>query len=142
MSEFVVDASVAVCWFVREAATEKANRLIASSGDLVAPSLMLLEFANTLWKKARRGEIGGDVVDAGLREIRRFVPQIFDDAALAAPALALARELDHPVYDCVYLALARQRNAPLITLDERLTTRLAGTRHQRDAVLLADWEER
>ena len=76
-----------------------------------------------------------------MREIRRFVPQIFEDAALAAPALELARELGHPVYDCVYLALARRRNAPLITLDRKLTARLAGTRYEGDAILLADWGE-
>ena len=140
MSEFVVDASVALCWFVREAETEKANRLILSTIDLVAPSLMLVELANGLWNKIRRGVIPVALAEDGMREIRRFVPQIVDDAALAAPALALARELDHPVYDCVYLALARRRNAPLVTLDQRMTKRLAGTRYHGDAVLLADWK--
>ena len=139
MSEIVVDASVALCWFVREPATDKANRLILTSVDLVAPSLMLIELANGLWNKTRHGEIRADLAEAGMREIRRFVPQIFDDADLAAPALALARELDHPVYDCIYLVLARRRNAPLVTLDRRLTTRVAGTRYRSDAVLLADW---
>ena len=139
MSEIVVDASVAVCWFAREAETERANRLIAAANALVAPSLLLLEVAGVLWKKVRRGEMDGDVAGAGLREIRRFVPQIVDDAELADAALALARELDHPVYDCVYLSLARRRNAPLVTLDRTFTARLAGTRYRDDAVLLADW---
>ncbi len=74
-----------------------------------------------------------------MREVRRFVPQIFDDADLARTALAIAIELDHPVYDCIYLALARRRGAPLVTLDRRLTARLAGTRYRDDAVHLADW---
>ena len=139
MSEPVVDASVAFCWFVREPETETANRLIRATTELVAPSLMLVELANGSWNKLRRREIEADVADAGLREIRRFVPQIFDDAALAA--LALARELEHPVYDCVYLALARRRDAPLVTLDQKFTARLAGTRYQGDAVLLADWAQ-
>jgi predicted nucleic acid-binding protein len=67
------------------------------------------------------------------------VPLIFDDADLTQPAMAIARDLDHPVYDCVYLALARRRHAPLVTLDRRLTARLADTAYQCDAVLLADW---
>ncbi len=139
MSEIIVDASVAVCWFAREAATEKANRLIGATADLVAPALMLVELANGLWNKTRRGEISADLAEASMREVRRFVPQIVDDADLAWAALGLARELDHPVYDCVYLALARQRGAPFITLDRVFTTRLAGTRYRSDAVLLADW---
>ena len=141
MSEVVVDAGVAVCWFAREAETERANRLIAAADALVAPSLLMLEVANALWKKVRRGEMDGDVAGAALREIRRFVPQIVDVAELADAALALARELDHPAYDCVYLALARRLSAPLVTLDRSFTARLAGTRYRNDAVLLADWAQ-
>jgi predicted nucleic acid-binding protein len=35
-------------------------------------------------------------------------------------ALALACHLDHPVYDCLYLALARREAAQLLTADQRL----------------------
>ena len=35
-------------------------------------------------------------------------------------ALQLAADLKHPIYDCFYLALARQQRAPLITADKRL----------------------
>jgi predicted nucleic acid-binding protein len=91
VSEVVIDASVAICWFVREAATERANGLIAATTNLVAPSLMLAELANTLWKKTRRGEIRADLAEAGLREIRRFVPQIVELPDLISPAFALAR---------------------------------------------------
>jgi predicted nucleic acid-binding protein len=40
--------------------------------------------------------------------------------------LALACHLDHPVYDCLYLALARREAAILLTDDQRLQ-RLAAT---------------
>jgi predicted nucleic acid-binding protein len=48
---------------------------------------------------------------------------------LAARAAALARKLDHPVYDCLYLALAEAEGAPLVTADRRflpLARRTAG----------------
>jgi len=41
-------------------------------------------------------------------------------SALLRPAARLAIELGHPVYDCVYLALAASRAASLATADERL----------------------
>jgi predicted nucleic acid-binding protein len=51
------------------------------------------------------------------------------DHHLVAPdrALAIAIELRHPVYDCFYLALAERNTSPLVTADERLIHRCAGT---------------
>ncbi len=140
MSEIVVDASVALCWFATEKETAFANRLIAAGVDLVAPSLMLVELANGLWKKTRRGEMTADLAASGLREIWRFVPQIVDVFDLAEPAMALARELDHSVHDCVYLALARRRGAPLFASDQKLVARIASTRYRNDVVRLIDWK--
>jgi len=40
----------------------------------------------------------------------------------------MAQQLAHPVYDCVYLALAERERATLITADERLLGRLEGRR--------------
>jgi len=39
---------------------------------------------------------------------------------LAVPALTIAHDLDHPIYDCFYLALAERERAPLISADKRL----------------------
>jgi len=49
---------------------------------------------------------------------------------LSARAFALAHELDHPVYDCVYLALAEVEDARLVTADRRLLARLRGSAWQ------------
>ncbi len=38
---------------------------------------------------------------------------------LAASAVRLAVDLDHPVYDCFYLALAIQEQYPVVTADAR-----------------------
>ncbi len=38
----------------------------------------------------------------------------------------LSFDLDHPIYDCIYLALARQRRLPLITADKRFISKLDG----------------
>ena len=139
MSEVVVDASVALCWFAREAATPAANRLIGSRANLTAPSLLLAEVANGLWKKARRGEMSADLANAAMKEIHRFIPQIIELSDLTAPALELAREIDHSVYDCYYLVLARRRGVPLVTLDHALLASAAKGGHARFAMHLTDW---
>ncbi|MGO8842841.1 MAG: type II toxin-antitoxin system VapC family toxin [Methyloceanibacter sp.] len=40
------------------------------------------------------------------------------------PATRIAIELDHPAYDCIYLALAAERDCPFVTADERLLRKL------------------
>jgi predicted nucleic acid-binding protein len=55
--KLTVDASIAVKWFVAEPLREEARRLLAHRLHLHAPEILLSEFANTIWKKVRRGEI-------------------------------------------------------------------------------------
>jgi len=49
-----------------------------------------------------------------------LVDVIEPDRHLQVEALALVCHLDHPVYDCLYLALARREAAVLLTADQRL----------------------
>jgi predicted nucleic acid-binding protein len=42
------------------------------------------------------------------------------NTACRSNAVALSRQLQHPAYDCFYLALSRRLDAPLITADKRL----------------------
>ena len=42
------------------------------------------------------------------------------ELCLQAEALALATHLDHPVYDCLYLVLARREVATLLSADQKL----------------------
>ncbi len=63
-----------------------------------------------------------------------------DDESVAADALCIALELDQPISDCMYLALARRIGAVLVTADARFVNALAGTEYRSDAILLADFE--
>jgi predicted nucleic acid-binding protein len=47
---------------------------------------------------------------------------------LAGRAFEIAAELRHPVYDCLYVALAEREGATLVTADRHLIGRLAGSR--------------
>ena len=48
-----------------------------------------------------------------------------DDVSLVPEALRLGNLLDHPVYDCVYLALAIVVDAPVVTADCRFAAAAA-----------------
>ena len=65
MKLFVVDASVAVKWYVPEEHSEIALLLLDDTFSRIVPRLFFSEFGNILWKKFTRGEISReDVTDA------------------------------------------------------------------------------
>ena len=98
-----------------------AEALLAD--DLIAPDLLYAEVPNTLWKKQLRGEMDAATTQIGARWLLQVPLQVHDSASLLADALALALQLQHPAYDCFYLALARRVDAPLVTADRRLHAR-------------------
>ena len=133
----VVDASVAVKWVVPESGSDRA-RLLAQA-KLEAPDLLFVECANILWKKVRLGHLTRREAADCLRLLLAMPVALVASRELLDSALRLSLELDHPVYDCLYLALALQRRFPLVTADEKLAK---AARKQRSlaasVVLLSD----
>jgi predicted nucleic acid-binding protein len=134
----VIDASVALKWFVEEVDSARARELVAADEPLIAPDLIVAEACNAAWRLARRGEI----VPAQAGVIAADLPGAFAElvplSQLGVAATALAQELDHPVYDCFYLALAIARDTVMVTADDRLIGRLRGSPHAARAVTLQD----
>ena len=135
----VVDASVAVKWLISEDGSDDARGLAAGGEDLHAPRLMASEVANALWRKARLGEIERGDAGAMLAWVPEMPVHWDADETVCADAVRLALALDHPVYDCVYLALAHRIGAVMVTADRRLVTSLAPTEHGEAVVTLADY---
>ena len=118
MSVFIVDPSVAIKWVVAEAGTHEALALFGNR--LAAPTLWRAECANILWKKVKRGELQADeALIAGRLLANAAVEPCLPEPELAE-ILQFALAIDHPAYDCVYLAAAKSLNAPLVTADDRL----------------------
>ena len=123
MRTLVVDASIAVKWVVEEEGTAQALRLLKRS-RLIAPELLLAECANILWKKVRRDELSNEEALLAARLLQSADLELASTRSLMEPATRIAIELDHPAYDCVYLALAAERDCPFVTADERLLGKL------------------
>ncbi|HXU98933.1 MAG TPA: type II toxin-antitoxin system VapC family toxin, partial [Caulobacteraceae bacterium] len=113
----VIDASVALKWVLDEPGREAADALLEE--ELIAPSLWLLEAANALWRRAGRGEITAEGAKERLTELYNapVTTTPIENDLPAAMNLALA--LGHPVYDCLYLALAIRENTHVVTADVR-----------------------
>ncbi len=125
----VVDASVCLKWHVPEAGSEAARAILHGGASLVAPEILVAEVANALWQKARRTDLTAarclEIVDSvAVNAPIRFTPSV----RLAPGALEIALAQTHPVYDCLYLALAGTLGVPLVTADQRLHAAVRGSR--------------
>ncbi len=123
----VVDASVACKWLVEEVGSSEAAKLLAGNEGLIAPDLVIPEVCNALWRKSRAGEIASALARELVDGITGFFDDLVPSAGLAARSFAIAEFLDHPVYDCFYLALGEHADTRLVTADARLLNRLAET---------------
>ena len=97
---------------------------------------MAADLGNALWRKARQGEINQGDTGTSAAYLSRAPIQWADDPALAGEAVRLALALNHPVYGCFYLALARRVGAVVVTADAHFFNALAGTEHAGAVVLL------
>lgn len=135
----VVDASVAVKWVVSEADSELAATL--RDRLMLAPPLWLVECAAALARREKAGELSSEGVDAALDLLRAF-PVVGSEHSSDLPAaLRLAARLRHPLYDCLYLAVARREGCKLITADAEFVRAVRRAPDLADGVvLLSDYE--
>lgn len=120
----VVDASVAVKWFVREdaAQVDAARGLILQGYEMIAPGLLVSEVQNVMWKKHRLGQVTREQGEIVASTISSFFRHIETDGNLIKSAWEIAVEHDHPIYDCLYIVLAQKTDALLATFDRRLAS--------------------
>jgi predicted nucleic acid-binding protein len=134
----VVDASVAVRWIVPELGATEALALLSRPIDWIAPRLMLTEIASALRRKVGAGELKEDLATQGLDFILgamgRGALRLYRDETVIRSALTMALAHRHKVADCVYLALAEQAGAAIVTADRRLRE-LADSRKLRTVLL-------
>lgn len=135
----VTDASVVVKSVLTEDDSEVARHLMNGEHELHVPRVLSVELANALWSKVRSGLLTPSEVLESLESALALELEWFYDEELAADALRIAIALNHPVYDCVYLALAYQVDGTLVTADTRFFNIVAATEHVGRVALLANF---
>ena len=116
----VLDASAVVRIIEGTSQTAAFQQAVLDAELVLAPELMLTEVSNALWRLQRAGQLQAEGLQQRVSRAAALVDHIEPDRHLQVEALSLACHLDHPVVDCLYLALARREAAVLLTADQKL----------------------
>ena len=116
----VADTSVIVKTVLHETHSDVARRL--RSQGIVAPAIWIAEAGNVFWRKQQTKVLSESearkLFDLLLAAPIRTLP--FDVGAREAFDIAVA--LEHPIYDCFFLAAAIQEDTYVATDDARFAS--------------------
>lgn len=125
----VIDSSVAAKWFLPEPDSDRARALLRGEAQLAAPALVRIEVASSIVRAFRMSRIGKAECESYLEVARDFFESgsvfEFRNESLQARAETIAISLPHALKDCLFIALAEQERAKLLTTDHTLIARAA-----------------
>lgn len=126
--KYVLDASTAVRWVLRNPATPRALRLRDEYQrrvhELIAPSHFPDEIASALTKAERQKLIRAGRARQLIQDVLRTPPVLYATDALLYRAVEMSSQTKSSYYDCLYVALAERERCELVTADTRLVNNL------------------
>ena len=120
MTVYVVDAGVAVKWYVPETHSDFAAELLDEGAVLHAPDLLPSELGDVLWKKFRFGELTRSEVTSIVQALPLVPVRLHSSLLLLEAGLEIALDIACTARDSLYVALAVALDGTLITSDQRL----------------------
>lgn len=115
----VTDANVIACFAIRDDRSALADAAFAMDSEWVAPLLWRSEFRGTLTKYLW---FAGMSMEAALMALHSAEEAVGGREYAVSPeaVLELAVQSRCTAYDCEYVALARELDVPLVTIDKQI----------------------
>lgn len=115
----ILDSSAAIRAVLASDVSDIYFQMISKEKKIVSPSIFLSETANALWKEVRFNNLSVDLLPHMMRTLSAMTVTSPDEDFIEG-ALNIAIDTQHPVYDCLFIAMSREMNAPVLTADKKL----------------------
>jgi len=126
----VLDANVLVKLFIDEPLSDRAEAVVSEHSLILAPELVRIEVAGAITRKVRQDELPRAAAEEKLCLWHEFLRlgnvHLIPTGEIERAAEQFSLELRHPLADCLYLAVAEQHPAPLVTADKPFLDALDG----------------
>ena len=118
----VLDTSAAIEIILNRKSSELFAEKIRQAEWVISPSLFISEVTNVFWKYQKFANYSYADCEKNIEQAIAIPDDYINDLELYREAFNMSCMLDHPVYDMLYLILARRNNALLLTMDKKLST--------------------
>ncbi len=118
----VLDTSAAIEIILNRKSSELFAEKIRQAEWVISPSLFISEVTNVFWKYQKFANYSYADCEKNIEQAIAIPDDYINDLELYREAFNMSCMLDHPVYDMLYLILARRNNAVLLTMDKKLST--------------------
>jgi predicted nucleic acid-binding protein len=132
VTTLVLDASVAAKWALpaadepfRSEAFALLERYADGEVHLIVPDIFWSECGNILWKAVRQKRLPYAGAELALKAMVLRDFSTVPSREVLSEAFVIALRYAQTVYDCLYVAVAIQSKAQVITANERLANALA-----------------
>jgi predicted nucleic acid-binding protein len=136
MRRLVIDANIAAKWYLPESDSEAAEALFEEGSDFHAPIFLATEFSNIFWKHSVAGRTSMEIWRIASRQLKKAIPFWHGDEQLHEQALDIAIAHKHPIFDCIYLALAIHIDGIVVTADRQFCNQFENTKYGDRVVAL------
>jgi predicted nucleic acid-binding protein len=116
----VLDVSAAVEILLHRGEATRLSRVVGDAEWVLVPALYTAELVNVFWKYHEFHSLSRDTCEKAISQGLALPDTYCDDRELQREAFAMACLCRRPVYDMLYLVLARRQSARLLTMDRAL----------------------
>lgn len=99
---YVIDAGVAVKWFIPEEDSDIAHRLLTrylqGLDTPIAPDLLISECGNVFWRRQRQGDVTAEEATESIADLLTLDIPLVSVSSLVQSALRLAMQHQRTVY--------------------------------------------
>lgn len=120
MKRFVLDASVAVKWFLPEIHQAESFNLLKSNPVLIAPEFLKVEFDSILSKWCRSGRVNYERAEEVRSVFNKIKIYFVDLDDIADISFEISAKMPVTYYDALYLCTAKLYECKMVTFDRKL----------------------
>ncbi|MFN0055760.1 MAG: type II toxin-antitoxin system VapC family toxin [Planctomycetales bacterium] len=124
--KYVLDASIAIKWFLPEPDSDQAVSLRDAFHnqihELIAPDTLPVEVAHALTRAERKNILSQGAALGKVADLLSTGPVLHPYLPLLSRAVELSSQVRIGVFDCCYIALAEREQCQVVTDDQRMLT--------------------